>query len=153
MIATGSGPDAGMAMVAEIDVPDDWEQSPMAGPVAFMARPRHHDGQVRPTVTVTCALEGSRPSLDHYAEVQLAGTYATFGGYLLFLELTCEPQRRLDLALAIEQMGTDLTIVQRHLLHPDGWAVVATGTVSDADWPAAAPRVLAAVRSLRVVRS
>jgi hypothetical protein len=144
--AGGPGPP-----VAEIDVPADWHRSPLDGPLVLLARPRHHDGPLCPTVVVATTREPELFPLDRYVEAQLAAAYATLGGYLLHIETAQEPPR-LDLALAIEQLGTDLTVVQRHLLHPDGWSVVATGTAADVDWLGVAPLVLGALRSLRLVQ-
>ncbi|HEY7069964.1 MAG TPA: hypothetical protein VH479_07625, partial [Acidimicrobiales bacterium] len=116
---------------------------------ALMARCGSHPGPVRPTLVVDRTLTPGPTTLDAYAATQLAGLHATYAGHLVHAELTRGPVPALDLALAIDHLGLDLTIVQRHLWPGDGSAVVATGSCADPDWPTVSPDLLAAVRSLR----
>ena len=161
-----------VAAAAEIDVPGGWECRRPPDPHALLAHPPDQRGPVRPTLVVDLtavpgarsasdpcdgtAVPGARSasdSFDAYAATQLAGLLATYGGHLIHADLTRRPAPTLDVALAVEQLGVDLTVVQRHVLPGDGHAVVATGTCADADWPAIAPDLLAAVRSLRPARA
>lgn len=138
--------------VAEIDLPVEWERTGPVGPLALLARATGYDGPLRPTVVVTDTVDLRRAGLDGqaYMDAELAQTFASFGGHLVHAELRHRPETHLDLALAVEQMGVDATVVQRHLIRPGGRAVVATGLVADVDWPELAGTVLGAVRSLRM---
>jgi hypothetical protein len=139
---------------AEIDLPADWEQAGPVGPLALLARATGYEGPLRPTVVVTDTVDPQRAGLDAhgYMGAELAQTFATLGGHLVHAELRHRPETHLDVTLAVEQMGVDATVVQRHLIRPGGRAVVATGLVADVDWPELAAPVLSAVRSLRMAR-
>lgn len=136
---------------AEIDVPAGWERVGPAGGVALLARPVNHAGRVRPTIVVTDTVDPALAGADtgRYVEVQLGQAYATFGGHLVHVEVSHRPELHLDLMLAVEQMGVDATVVQRHLIRPGGRAIVATGLAADVDWPDMAAVLVPAVRSLR----
>lgn len=135
---------------AEIDLPEGWDPVRPGGPLALLARPRaRHSGPLRPSITVTHAVDPTLDGTEAYVAAQLAGARAAFGGWLVHWALGHRPESHLDLALAVDHLGVDATVVQRHLIRPGGRAVVATGVAADLDWPDLAPVVLRAVRSLR----
>lgn len=138
-----------------IDLPAGWEHSVPGGPVALLAWPQAHDRSVRPTIVVTYTSEPDAKSLDRYVDRQLAGLATSVTGYLLHVEIGHTPAPYLDLALAVDHLGVDLTLVQRHLLSfgvSGPWSAVATGAATVADWPDLAASLLGSVRSLRLAR-
>jgi hypothetical protein len=153
-VASGEPPVRAVEPV-EIDLPVEWEQVGPVGPLAVMTRLPDHEGPLRPTIVVTDTVDPQRRDLDAdgYAEAELAQAFATFGGHLVHLEVGHRPETHMDLMLAIEQLGVDATVVQRHLILAGGRAVVATGLVADVDWPDLAATVLGSVRSLRTARA
>jgi hypothetical protein len=139
----------------DIDLPTGWSPTVHEGPVALVARPQAWPGGFTPTITVTTSATPGVTSLAEYCDAQLDGVATTVGGYLVHLATSHRPRAHLDLTLAIEQVGVDLTVAQRHLVDPQGpdgrgcVAVVATAVAADRDWPQLAPALVAAVRSVR----
>lgn len=148
------GSTTGASPGAEIDLPASWERVGPVGGVALMARPANYVGRLRPTIVVADTVDRSLAGADArgYVEAQLGLAYTTFGGHLVHAEVSHRPELHLDLMLAIEQMGVDATVVQRHLIRPGGRAIVATGLAADVEWPDLAPVVVPAIRSLRTAR-
>jgi hypothetical protein len=142
----------------DIDLPDGWHHTVHDGPVVMVARPRRWIGGSAPTLTVTRSRTLGVGTLGGYCDAQLAGVVASVGGHLVHLASGHRPRPHLDLTLAIELLGVDLTVTQHHLvdpLSPEGpepacLALVATAIAADHDWPGLAAVLLAAVRSIRV---
>ena len=151
--ATGAPGPAGI----DIDLPPGWSPTVHEGPVALVARPQAWPGGFTPTITVTTSATPGVATLAEYCDAQLDGVATTVGGHLVHLATSHRPRAHLDLTLAIEQVGVDLTVAQRHLVDPPGpdgsgcVAVVATAVAADRDWPQLAPALVAAVRSVRSV--
>lgn len=154
----------------EIDLPADWDRDELDTPQALvLARPRGWRGAFTPTVTVGRSRVAGIGSLGEYRDVQLAGLCATIGGHVVHLETGHRPHAHLDLVLALDQLGHDVTIAQRHLVELDdggrpgeaggaaeragpGYVtVVATAVAADEDWPGLATLLLSTVRSVRAV--
>ena len=142
----------------DIDLPNGWDRTVHDGPVALVARPRRWLGDLTPTLTVTRSRTPGVATLAGYCDAELAGIVATVGGHLVHLATSHRPRPHLDLTLAIELLGVDLTVTQHHLVdlpspagpEPACVAVVATAVVADHVWPRLAPILVAAVRSIRV---
>jgi hypothetical protein len=132
-----------------IDVPDGWERQGGDGSPGLAARPAGWRGAVIPQITLVTAVAGGATDLDAYVEEQLAGAAGAVDAFLLFLDRGRRGGDWMEIALVVDALGTDLTIVQRHLLRGDGTASVATGSCATADWPDLAATLLGAVRSLR----
>jgi hypothetical protein len=142
----------------DIDLPNGWHHTVHEGSVAMVARPRGWIGGSAPTLTVTRSRTPGVGTLGGYCDAQLAGVVASVGGHLVHLASGHRPRPHLDLTLAIELLGVDLTVTQHHLVDPHSpegtepacLALVATAVVADHDWPRLAPGLIAAVRSIRV---
>jgi hypothetical protein len=136
-----------------IDLPEEWERVEPGGAVVLMGRHPRRSGPLRPTVTVAHTVQPELTDMRSYVDAQVAGTYATFGAgcQLVHLDVGHRPEEHLDLVLAMEQMGVDATVVQRHLIYDGGRAVVATGVAADSEWYELSGWMLGIVRSLRTV--
>lgn len=141
-----------------VELPTGWDHAVHDGPLAVVARPRSWRGRFTPTLTITRSRTPSVTTLVDYCDAQLAGIAATVGGHLVHLATSHRPRAHLDLTLAIEALGVDLTVTQHHLVDPpspDGTevrcvSVVATALAADHDWRRLAPVLVTAVRSIRV---
>jgi hypothetical protein len=142
----------------DIDLPCGWDHTLHDGPVAMVARPHGWVGGSTPTLTVTRSLTPCVSTLAGYCDAQLAGIVASVGGHVVHVATSHRPRPHLDLTLATELLGVDLTVTQHHLVDPPSpegpepacLAVVATAVAADHDWPGLAPVLVAAVRSIRV---
>jgi hypothetical protein len=153
-VTRGTGAPGVAGIDIDIDLPTGWSSTVHEGPVALVARPQAWPGGFTPTITVTTSATPGVTTLAEYCDAQLDGVATTVGGHLVHLATSHRPHAHLDLTLAIEQVGVDLTVAQRHLVdpRPDGSgcvAVVATAVAADGDWPHLAPALVAAVRSVR----
>jgi hypothetical protein len=133
-----------------VDIPSGWDRSDDPGPALLLARPSGWVGPVVPSLTVARAVTAEAPTLAAYADRMVPSTLLSLGGHLVHLGSGHRPVDHLDLTIATEQWGSDLTVTARHLVRPGGGAVVATGAAADTDWAELATTLLRAVRSLRV---
>jgi hypothetical protein len=144
-----------MPLPAEIQLPFDWCRTVTPGPVIVTARPAGWAGAFTPVITVTRSgpSSGAGHSARRAGPPPLGDSLAALGGHIVHLSAGVTPQVHLDVTLAVELHGLDLTITQRHLLGADGEAIVATGMAADDDWADVAPVLMTAVRSLRSPRT
>ena len=138
-----------MASAVSIDVPDGWDRKGGDGAPGLAARPRNWPGGVIPQVTLITAVTSGTTDLDEYVAQQLAGVAGSVDAFLLHLDRGRRGGDWMEIAVVVDALGNELTIVQRHLLHGDGVASVATGSCATPDWPDLAATLLGAVRSLR----
>jgi hypothetical protein len=103
-----------------------------------------------PSLTVVRVVAAEVPTLAAYGERAVASTLLSLGGHLVHLGSGHRPVDHLDLTLATEQWGCDLTVTVRHVVRAGGEAVVASGAAADSDWAELAPTLLRAIRSLEV---
>lgn len=134
----------------DLEVPAGWVRSDGPGGVLLVARPPDWPGPLVPSLTVARVVATGSPTLAAYGERMVASTLMSLGGHLVHLGSGHRPVDLLDLTLATEQWGCDLTVTVRHVVQPGGEAVVATGAAADRDWADLALTLLPAVRSLRV---
>ncbi|HKE74651.1 MAG TPA: hypothetical protein VKB57_13605 [Acidimicrobiales bacterium] len=134
----------------DVDVPFGWVRSDDPGAALLVARPSGWTGPVVPSLTLARVVSAEAPTLAAYADCMVPSTLLSLGGHLVHLGSGHRPVDHLDLTIATEQWGSDLTVTARHVMRPGGGAVVATGAAADADWAELAATLLRAVRSLRV---
>lgn len=153
--AGSAGSPGGPARIS-IDLPEGWHRVTGEDAVPLLARPQRWARRFVPTVTVVVSRTPGVMALGDYTDAQLAGVRASFGGHLVHLDAVHRPGPHLDLVLATEQMGVDLTVAQRHVLGPadddgsDRTSVVATALALDGDWAHLAGALLSTVRSVDV---
>lgn len=138
----------------EIDVPRGWRTRRDLVPMALVARPADGGTGFVPNLMVLDArAEAAEAGFDLYTAVQLDAIATTFQEPLLVVAERAEGvdgRPALDLLVAHVTAGHDVTLCQRHVLHPGGRALVASATVADGDWPELAAVCTRAVRSIRV---
>ena len=135
-------------MNVEIDLPSSWRRLESKPPLSLLAQPPTWPGAPVPTLTVVDTIVGGGLDFEDYVQVELARAGEVFPGHLVHLDVDATA-RRMDLAMAFEQLGADVTTVQRHLVLDGGRSVVATGVAADRDWPDVSSALLSAVRSIR----
>lgn len=135
-------------MNVEIDLPTDWRRSDTDSPLSLLAQPSSWPRSPIPTITVVDAVTPGELTFDAYVQSELARAGQVFPGHLIHLDVDAG-ERRMDLAFAFEQLGVDVTTVQRHLVLDGGRSVVATGVAADVDWPAVSATLVGTVRSIR----
>jgi hypothetical protein len=108
--------DARSVVSVSIDLPDGWRRATSDGVWPMLVQPPDWAGSFRPTLTVITTCTPGVSALGDYVEAELAGAHATLGGHLVHLDAGHRPRPHLDLVLAVEQSGVDLTVVQRHLV-------------------------------------
>jgi len=140
----------------EIDVPTGWRSRRDVAPMALAARPPDRDGAggfVPNLLVLDARAEAPTAGFDRYAVVQLEAIAAPLQDPLLVAVERAESadgRPALDLLVAHVAGGHDVTLYQRHVLHPGGRALVASATVADGEWPELAAVCTRAVRSVRV---
>ncbi len=135
-------------------MPSGWDARRDVAPMALVARPAENGpGRFVPTLMVLDArAEAAAGGFDRYAAVQLEAVATTLQDPLLVAVARAESvdgRPALDLLVAHVANGHDVTLCQRHVLHPGGRALVASSTVADRDWPDLAAVCTRAVRSIR----
>lgn len=134
----------------DVDIPSGWDRSDDPGPALLVARPSGWVGPVVPSLTVARVVTAELTTLAAYTDRMVPSTLLSLGGHLIHLGSGHRPVDHLDLTIATEQWGSDLTVTARHVMRPGGGAMVATGAAADTDWAALATTLLRAVHSLRV---
>jgi hypothetical protein len=137
------------AVDIDIDVPAGWARRDEPGPALLVARPPDWRRPLVPSLTVTRLVATETPTLAAYGERMVASTLLSLGGHLVHLDSGHRPCAHIDLTLATEQWGADVTVTLRHVVTPGGEAVAATGVAADDDWSGLALALMRAVRSLR----
>ena len=136
-----------------VDVPAGWAPTSHPTPTGtLVARPDRWPGVFVPVLAVSQSVpKGSMP-LAGYADRLTADTLLTLGGHLVHVGTGHRPYDHVDLTLATEAWGVDVTVTQRYVTTGAGRpAALATAVVADGDWSALAAEMVAAVRSLRPV--
>ncbi len=135
-----------------VDVPAGWVRTdPETAPSAtLVARPSTWAGAFSPVLSVTESVPAVTARLADYADRLTAATLLSLGGHLIHVGTGHRPHDHVDLTLATEAWGVDVTVTQRYLrVGERGPAALATAVASDHDWPGVAAQLIAAVRSLR----
>jgi hypothetical protein len=132
----------------EIDLPADWRRLDTKPPLSLLAQPATWHGSPVPTISVVDTEVPGDVAFDDYVQAELVRASEVYPGHLVHLDVDAEG-RRFDVTMAFEQLGADVTSVQRHVMDGDGRTVVATGVAADDDWPDVARVIIATVRSIR----
>jgi hypothetical protein len=137
------------AVAVDIDLPGGWARAEHDGPALLVAGPGQWLGALPPAVTVSQLVSPPAPSLVAYGDRLVASTMVSLGGRLVHAGVGHRPVDHVDLTIATEQWGLDVTVTSRHVVRAGGEAVVATGMAADDDWAHMAPVLMRVVRSLR----
>jgi hypothetical protein len=133
-----------------ISVPEGWVREGAVGDSLVAAWPDGYRGPMLPTVVVTDTVDPSVNRFDRYVEAMLVQAYSTLPGHLVHLEVSDGPPETLDMTLAADPLGIDVTVTQRHRFLGLGRAVVATASAADVDWPELGVALVRSVQSLEV---
>lgn len=135
----------------EIDVPEQWEQHRPGGQILLAARPATWpDDGLSPLLSVTHLRLESDIDLTAYVDVHLELAALTLTPHLVHHAVSQRPYPHLDVTLATEQGGEDVTITQRHLLDERGRiAVVASVICPTSEWARLGETLISCVRSIR----
>jgi hypothetical protein len=135
-----------------LDVPDGWVRSDGSPVFALIAQPPEWPGVQVPTIVVVLTAVEPGTGIEAYLASQLEGAATHLGDAVLIDAGVDHEHRAIDLLIAHDHDGRAVTCRQRHVLGDGDWAVGASATVADGDWPAMGGVVSAAVESLRVNR-
>lgn len=137
------------AVDVDIDVPSGWARAEHDEPPLLVAGPRQWLGALPPAVTVSRLVSPPAPTLAAYGDRLVASTMVSLGGHLVHACVGHRPVDHVDLTIATEQWGLDVTVTSRHVVRAGGEAVVATGMAADDDWAHMAQVLMRVVQSLR----
>lgn len=137
------------AVAIDIDLPAGWSHAEQAGATLLVARPPTWPGALAPAITVSRIASPAVPALAAYREHLVGTTMLSLGGHLVHAESGHRPYDHVDLTLATEQWGIDVTLTLRHVVRVGGDVVVATGVAADQDWAEMAPSLMRVVHSVR----
>lgn len=136
-----------------IAIPDGWHSRGDAASGSMRAVPADA-AATDPThvLVITTVDPAAIGDLDAYAVAQLRGSVEMLTDALPIAVRTSDgPDGGIvDLTVAHDAFGLDVTSVQRHVVGPAGTVVIASATTEDLRWPDRAGELIATVRSVSV---
>jgi hypothetical protein len=132
-----------------VDLPESWRRRTNLAPFAMVAYAHPWPAGFVPNLTLALAPAPPGLALESYLRGQVDAAVRSLTDAVLVDVGVDQASPSATFVIAHATTGVDLTMVQRHVLTDDGWAIAATVTAANADWAVLAGNLLALVRSVR----